>query len=406
MFDLFREIGQSLSNNKLRTALTGIAVSWGIFMLIVLLGMSNGVLNAFNDSFMNSGTDQITLFGGYTSKAYAGYKEGRRIKLKDDDAQHAISNDSEHLRDYSYLINNNSATVSTTRDYTTGYTGCGPSHKEESTLDIVAGRFINDADMAGIRKVAVLSRETASTLLGPDSTAYIGSRVNIAGFSFTVVGVYSHRWDTNTFIPFTTAQKLNGDSPEVSRATLFVKNLESQEDGDKAEKEIIKSLGQKHSFAPDDESAVWVWNRFTQHLQSTQGLSMLNVAVWIIGILTMLSGIVGVSNIMFVSVKERTHEIGIRRAIGAKPRNILTQIITESVLITGLFGYIGVAGGVIVCSILGIVMQGMDGIKDPGVDITVAIEVTIVLIISGSIAGLFPAVKALKIKPVEALRDE
>lgn len=406
MFDLLREIGQTLKHNKLRTALTGIAVSWGIFMLIVLLGMSHGVLNAFNSSFMNTGTDQINLFGGQTSKAYAGYKEGRRIKMRDDDGQYIKSNDPTHIADYAYVISNGTAVVSTTKDYSTGYAGVSPSHAKNFNITMSQGRFINDADMDNIRKVAVISRDNAAMLFGPDSTTYIGSRVSIGGFSFVVVGVYNHEWESTTFIPFRTAKKLNGDSPEIERISVKVQNLSSVPDGEEAEKEIRKAMGQKHEFAADDESAVWIWNRFTQHLKSVDGLGLLELAVWIIGILTMLSGIVGVSNIMFVSVKERTHEIGIRRAIGAKPRNILTQVISESVIITAIFGYIGIVLGVLVCSALSVVFASSPGIKNPGVDIAVALDVTIVLVIAGALAGLFPAMKALKIKPVEALRDE
>lgn len=406
MFDLLHEISQALSCNKLRTILTGIAVSWGIFMLIVLLGMSRGVSNSFNDSFMTSGSDQIMVWGGVTSKPHAGYKEGRRVTLKDRDASKVMKENTTHVSMVSATLSNDSAVISTSRDYTSGYTGVTPDELAGNNLEMRDGRFINDADIKEVRKVAVLPVKVARTLLGPDSTSYIGSRVNISGFSFLVIGTYHHDFRENVFIPFSTAKKLNGDSPDINQLKVTIRNVSTAADGENVEQEIRQSLSTSHDFAPDDHSALWIWNRFTQFLSMSTVMNIMDMMVWIIGLLTMISGIVGVSNIMFVSVRERTHEIGIRRAIGAKPRSILTQIISESVLITAMFGYIGIFLGELVCGVLGYVFRDAEAISNPGVDLSTAIQVTVVLIIAGSLAGLFPALKALKIKPVEALRDE
>lgn len=406
MFDLLHEISQTLRCNKLRTILTGIAVSWGIFMLIVLLGMSRGVSNSFNDSFMSTGTDQIMVHGGMTSKPHAGYKEGRRIKLKDPDVDKLMKENPDHIAMVSSTLSNDSAVISTSRDYTSGYTGATPDELAGNNLEMRSGRFINNADLREVRKVAVLPVKVARALLGPDSTAYVGSRVDISGLSFLVIGTYHHDFRENVFIPFTTAKKLNGDSPDINQLKVTIKNVSTQADGDNVEQDIRQTLSTSHDFAPDDRSALWIWNRFTQFLSMSSVMGIMDMMVWIIGLLTMISGIVGVSNIMFVSVRERTHEIGIRRAIGAKPRSILTQIIAESIIITALFGYIGIFLGEVVCGILGYVFRNAEAISNPGVDISIAIQVTVVLIIAGSLAGLFPALKALKIKPVEALRDE
>lgn len=406
MFNLLHEIKQTLSCNKLRTILTGIAVSWGIFMLIVLLGMSRGVSNSFNDSFMSTGTDQIMVWGGVTSKPHAGYKEGRRIKLKDKDVSKVAKENTAHVSMVSATLRNDSAVVSTSRDYTSGYTGATPDELAGNNLEMRAGRFINDADINEVRKVTVLPVKVARTLLGPDSTTYVGSRIDISGFSFLVVGIYYHDFRENVFIPFTTAKKLNGDSPDINQIKVTIKNVSTAVDGENVEQDIRNTLGEAHDFDSDDQSALWMWNRFVQFLSMSSVMNIMDMMVWLIGLLTMISGIVGVSNIMFVSVRERTHEIGIRRAIGAKPRSILTQIIAESVIITALFGYIGIFLGEVVCGILGFVFRDADAISNPGVDISIAIQVTVVLIIAGSLAGLFPALKALKIKPVEALRDE
>lgn len=407
MFDLFREIAQTLSTNKLRTALTGIAVSWGIFMLIVLLGAARGIQNGFNSGFGAMGTDQIEVYGGITSKAFNGYKEGRRIKLKDTDAQAVVKRNGKHFTpDYAYKIRSGSAVISTQTDYSTGYTGVWPKHIETSGIEMKEGRFINNADMEGIRKVIVLPQEMAETLFGKNGTPFAGKRVNVDGISFVVVGVYDHQWERGAFIPFTTAKKLNGDNPEVNSMSFTLKDVNTTEEGEKAESEIREVLHSRHDFDADDTGALWIWNRLVQHLQITAAGSWLDFAVWLIGLLTMLSGIVGVSNIMFVSVRERTHEIGVRRAIGAKPRSIILQIITESICITALFGYIGVVLGVLVLSGLDMAFGNMEFFKNPSIDLSLAFEVTLVLVIAGCVAGFFPALKSLKIKPVEALREE
>ena len=186
----------------------------------------------------------------------------------------------------------------------------------------------------------------------------------------------------------------------------MLKNVMDEADGNHAETEIRRTLASSHDFAPDDESAVWLWNQFSQGMRGLAAMSILNISIWLLGLLTLLSGVVGISNIMFVSVKERTHEIGIRRAIGAKPRSILSQVIAESVAITTLFGYIGIVLGTLATGVLNAIFGDTDFISNPTVSLSVAFQVTLVLIAAGALAGLFPALKALKVKPVEALRDE
>ncbi len=406
MFDLINEIRQTISNNKLRTALTGLAVSWGIFMLIVLLGMSHGVMNAFTGSFMSVGNDNINVWGGMTGKAYKGYKEGRPIELEITDGDEILSRGDGKVREVYYKISADTVKISTTRDYITGYTGVYPSSRQLDDIKIVFGRFINDADILERRKMIVLHQDNATKLFDLPLDQIVGKRVNCQGLSFTVVGIYKHDFRNGSFIPFSTARMLRGYDRTVQQITVKLTGLKTVLDGMNAEANVRGTLGKVHDFDPDDRSAVWVQNRFTNYLNSLQGLSLLDMAIWVIGILTMLTGIVGVSNIMFVSVRERTHEIGIRRAIGAKPRNILTQVLTESVAITTLFGYVGVFFGILVTEMIGYMLKDAPAIKNPGVDISIAVEVTAVLIVAGAFAGLFPALKALKIKPVEALATE
>ncbi len=406
MIDLLKEIWQTMSNNKLRTALTGVAVAWGIFMLIVLMGMSRGVVNAFNDNRRSQGTNMLKVWGGVTTEPWRGYKEGRTIDLKESDMARVATDNPVQAASVSAEINGQNLTISTPRDYMVSrYTGVYPIEAKLRAIDMVRGRFINDVDIRDHRKVMVLSEQNAVTLFG-NVDAAMGQAVKAGDLSFKVVGVYDSDWARTVYIPYTTARSLSGNGDAVDNITVELRNVSSEADGELAESRTRRTLSGIHNFRDDDESAIWVWNRFTQQLQMKQGMSILETAVWVIGLFTLLSGIIGVSNIMFVSVKERTHEIGIRRAIGAKPRSILTQIVLESVAITTLFGYIGIVAGTALTEVIARLSEGTDFLKNPRMDLSVALTVTVVLVIAGMCAGLFPALKALKIKPVEALRDE
>lgn len=405
MIDLINEILATLRHNKLRTALTGFAVSWGIFLLIVLLSVSRGLVNKMEEMFSSRDNQIISITGGWAHKPYKGLKEDRQIKLKDRDLGILASQNADVVAEVSAEITGDSTVIMTSKDYLTdGYKGVYPSSQRTDGLTILEGRFINDNDIKSARRVIVFHKESAKTLFG-DKYA-IGEQVKVNDLSFVVVGIYDHEWTRGSYIPFTTARNMSGGSDDVKRIYVKSKGLKTLEDGNNAEAGFRATLGRQHSFDKDDESALWLWNRFNDYITTSTAMNVLVFAVWIIGVLTMLSGIVGVSNIMFVSVRERTHEIGVRRAIGAKPFSILKQIILESVAITTLFGYIGIVMGVFVAQLISMAV-GEDGVlKDPTVDIAIALQVTLVLIIAGAMAGLFPAMKSLKIKPVEALRDE
>lgn len=406
MFDLILEISQTLRNNKLRTALTGFAVAWGIFMLIVLLGMSHGIVNSFNEGRMSQGVNSINIWGGKTGKAYNGFKEGRTVQLEDTDIGALERNNKANVSGVTSQISGTVTVISSPFDYiSTGYRGVYPDELANRGQKITAGRFINDIDMKQCRKVIVLTKKNADVLF-PDSKNIIGGKVTASGLTFTVIGIYDPEFGEDTYIPYTTAAMLASNDGKVSQLTVNVKDIHTLEEGEEVERDLRKTLSRTHDFDSEDQSAVWIWNRFTQHLKMSGAMSILDIVVWLIGLFTMLSGIIGVSNIMFVSVRERTHEIGIRRAIGAKPRNILVQILTESVAITAIFGYIGIFFGILVTEGINRLFAGAKFIKDPTVDISLALQVTVVLIVAGALAGLFPALKALKVKPVEALRDE
>lgn len=405
MFDLANEILATLRNNKLRTALTGFAVSWGIFILIVLLSVSRGLVNGMESMFSQRDTETVSIRGGYAQKPYKGLKEDRPIQLKDSDLPTIASRNANTTAEVSAQITNDTVKIIGPQDYLTGgYRGVFPAEQRNSGLDMVSGRFINQNDLNNRARVAVINNESVKTLFGKEDP--IGKILKISNLTFTVVGTYSQEWRRDVFIPYSTAKAMSGGSDNVSNITVKLKDVTTLDESRNAEQGFHTTLGREHTFADDDEGALWIWNRFSDYLTTSTAMGAIGAAVWIIGLLTMLSGIVGVSNIMFVSVRERKHEIGVRRAIGAKPRSILRQIILESIVITTLFGYIGVVMGMLVSEGVSMVIGDSRMFKDATVDLSIAFEVTVVLIIAGAVAGLFPALKSLKIKPVEALRDE
>ncbi|MBJ2184326.1 MAG: ABC transporter permease [Muribaculaceae bacterium] len=406
MLDLAREILQTLRHNKLRTALTGLAVAWGIFMLIVLLGVSRGIYNSSTRNGNTEAYSYLTLWGGWTNKPYKGYKEGRRIRLEESDIDPVGRRGGRLVESAMGSISIDSAKVRTMRDYVTdGIYGVYPGADVAERVTMRHGRFINGRDLSERRKVMVLNTDNARLLFGSEDSA-VGRRVDCMGLSWAVVGVYDNEWQRTSYVPFSTAMMLRGNDGRINNLSVKLTGMRDAADADEAEQGVRAVMAQNHEFAPDDAGAVHVWNRFENYIRNQEANAILQTVVWVIGLLTMLSGIVGVSNIMFVSVRERTHDIGVRRAIGAKPRSILVQVLAESVAITALFGYVGVFLGIVATEIIDRLFGQTDFLYNPRVDISVAVEVTVVLVAVGALAGLFPAIKATKVKPVEALRDE
>ena len=412
MFDLISEIGQTMRNNKLRTGLTGFAVAWGIFMLIILLGLSRGLISGFEEQSGKRDINTIDVWRGSTSIPYKGYNKGRQVQLKASTVDALNKSGNKNIGKataYKYI---DSAKVTGQKDYVAGgIMGMSPESRRDQWIDMFAGRYINQADMDNNRKVMVISRKTAKTIFGSDSTEVVGKYVKSLGLSWQIIGLYTREWgEDDSYVPFTTAIALSGGDANIWSMRILADNVNDEVSATAAEDALRGELAKSHNFDSDDKSATPMWNRFTNYLQNKKGMMILDYAVWIIGIFTMHSGIVGVSNIMFVSVRERTHEIGIRRAIGAKRRNILTQVILESVSITTIFGYIGVVMGMIVMQVIGHFFGSEAGghspLGNPTVDLSIALKVTVVLIIAGALAGLFPALKATKVNPVESLRDE
>ena len=419
MRDIFVEIWSTAKRNKLRTTLTGFAVAWGIFMLIFLLGAGNGLINATEQNSGRFMANSMAVFGGVTSKEYQGLKEGRSITLNDKDFSTTTEKFSTNVDEMGAVAWQNNVTISLGDNYTsTTLSGVYPNEKDINKIEMRYGRFINQIDNQQSRKVLVINDEQARELISKDIKSLIGKHVNMGAFSFEIVGIYkkddSGR-NASAYSAFNTVRTIYNKGDKADEFHFSFHGLKTEQDNEAFEKDYRESLNRNHQAAPDDEDAIWIWNRFTQSMQMNMGMSIIRTALWIIGIFTLLSGIVGVSNIMLITVKERTREFGIRKAIGAKPWSILKLIIIESIIITTFFGYIGMILGIAANEYMDATvghMQVDSGVFkaamfiNPTVGIDVCIEAMLVMIIAGTLAGLIPARKAAKIRPIEALRAE
>ncbi len=421
MRDIFIEIWESLKRNKLRTCLTGFAVVWGIFMLIVLLGAGNGLMNAFMTDSSGISVNSVNLGGSVTSKPYAGYKQGRRIKLDESDIEILKGNAFSEIIDGITPASSQYLTVNYGKKHTNvNIMGISPEYGDIDKVEITHGRFINRQDIMDRRKVVIIPSNTAENLSErpEEYEKLLGRSIRIGKISLKVVGIFkadASSYNSNCYIPYDTYKAIWSPDRNIDEIYFNFHGLETMEENEKFEKDIKEALNLNHDAAPDDNSAIWIWNRFTQNLQMNKVTSLLRTGLWIIGLLTLLSGIVGISNIMLITVKERTHEFGIRKALGAKPWDITKLIITESICITAFFGYIGMILGMIACEVLDIIYgrspvsvmgESIQVFKDPGVGVDIALEATMVLIIAGTVAGLIPALKAVKVRPIEALRAD
>ena len=416
---LLSEVWSTSKRNKLRTSLTGFAVAWGIFMLIFLLGAGNGLINAQLQQSTRFLANSMRVFPGETSKAYKGLKEGRSITLNDKDILISNQTYGQYVDDVGGRLEQYNVNINYGDNYVASQSlvGVAPTHPKIDKTELIAGRFINEIDMKDQRKNVVLSRSQAKEL-SKDYRSLVGKNVKISNLNFQVVGIYKDdesRNNTDAFIAYSTIKTIYAKGDDAGSLEFTIKNLKTQEDNEQFEKNYRASINNNHQAAPDDDRTIWLWNRYMDNIQMNQGIAIMQTALWIVGLFTLLSGIVGVSNIMLITVKERTREFGVRKAIGAKPWSILKLIITESIIITSFFGYIGMVCGVAANEIMdatighttvdtGLFKAAM--FVNPTVGIGTCIGATIAIVIAGTIAGLIPAIKAARIRPIEALRAE
>ncbi len=415
MRELLLEIWTSVRRNKLRTFLTGFSVAWGIFMLVILLGSGNGLKNGVLSNFGDYATNSIDLFGGRTSKAYMGYQKGRRIRMRNSDLE-ILSREFPEIEQVAANSWYNSVTVTYDKEFTTAVLrGSLPKIAEIEGVKLSAGRFIDEVDIAECRKTIVIDEPMRRVLFKDEDP--LGKQVKAGNSVFTVIGVEKGDVQRNTsscYIPLTTGQLLyKANNPEVNNIIITVQGIATDEAMAAFEKRLLRRLAAEHRFAPDDESAIWISNTLERYKSIMVVFAGINLFVWIIGLGTLLAGIVGVSNIMLVTITERTSEFGIRKALGARPASIIRLILTESVLVTAVFGYMGMVLGVAVMEIVNHLLEQAPGetsdsignvFLNPTLDLGIAVSATIVLVVAGLIAGYVPARRAARLKTIDALR--
>jgi putative ABC transport system permease protein len=403
----FAEVLETLQRHPFRTALTAFSVAWGVFMLVVLLGVGKGLQNAVAWQFRDDATNSLWVYRGRTSVPYAGYRAGRTVPLElaDHDAVAEEIAGVEHITSRYYPP----------RDSVVAYKGrtgpydirsVHPDHRFLERTIMTRGRYINPRDLDERRKVAVIGEAVMKELfLGADP---IGQWLEVGGVPFEVVGVFEDMGDPGeeqmVYLPITTAQSLYRGRDEVRQIMFTVGEADAAEAAI-MEADVRQLLAERHQFAPGDRSAVRVRNNVKRFEQFQSIFSMLQSFLWLAGIGTVLAGVVGVSNIMLVSVAERTSEIGLRKALGAIPADIVTTIVGEAVLLTSVAGYAGLVGGVGVVEAIRQLAPENDYVRDPEVDLLVVGASVVLLVLAGAIAGFVPARRAARIHPVEALRD-
>ncbi|MDR1860764.1 MAG: ABC transporter permease [Bacteroidales bacterium] len=410
MFDteVWIEIFSTIRKNKLRTFLAGFSISWGIFMFCILLEAGNGFRNGLKDGFSKQAVNTIRYFGRRTSIPYMGLPDKRLIKLDDTDVAasgqlDAVGVVSPVIFKYlpvNRLLNSTYATV----------VGVIPDYMEIAKADLQHGRFLNDIDMNEKRKVAVVN-ERLRAVLFPDEEP-LGKPVSIGKLSFTVVGVVKENMasgEERIFIPYDVAQLIyTRGGRGLSTIDFTVQGLDTEEKNTEFERLLNRQTSALHFYAPDDDVAIGINNQTQQYLQFLGISNAVTLFIWIIGLGTLLAGIIGIGNIMLIIVRERTREIGIRKALGARPLNILGNILLESVFITFVSGYAGMFAGITVGEVITWLLErfGIDAFmfKNPTIDIDMALGALVVLIIAGLLAGYFPARNAVRIPPVEAMR--
>jgi putative ABC transport system permease protein len=415
--DLWREIFEALNKNRLRTFLTGFSVAWGIFMLIVLLGAGNGLKNGVMQNFEGESTNAIFMWPGNTTKTFEGLQKGRRVKFTEDDL-FMLNNQLPNVDKTAATINIENVTLAHGKEYGSySLKGVNESYKSIENIKIAPGfgRYINQLDMQENRKVMVISKRMSEVLFKEKNP--VGQFINAGQLVYQVIGVYTTKRaedSRDALIPFTTALAIyENEKNGFGNLEITVTGLYTEQENKEYEELLRSRMGRLHQFDPTDNNALWIWNKLQGFLQTLGIFNAINLFLWIIGIGTLIAGIVGVSNIMLITVKERTKEFGIRKAIGASPMSILKLIILESIIITASFGFFGMSAGIALTETANFIIQQntppdaeMSIFANPTVDMNIAIFSTLLLILAGVLAGYFPAKKAVSIKPIEALHYE
>ncbi|WP_421823674.1 ABC transporter permease [Flagellimonas oceanensis] len=414
MFDLERwqEIFDTIRKNKLRTFLTGLSVASGIFILVILLGFGQGMRNGIENEFKQDASTSVWVWPGITSKEYKGLNPGRRIQLVNENYDKASAMFKEDIEYGSSRIFVRGISVNYGKEALIyGVQGVASDFQFIENADMVEGRFINYSDEVSNGKVAIIGNKIKKDVFGNVETP-IGEFIDISGIPFKIIGVYKEmedREEERIYIPITTAQRtFNGGNrvnnmsftlPPVDNFDEAVAQAVDFKDG------VRQFLQQTHTIAPDDTGAIEVWSAMEEAKRYYGLTNNIKLFFWFVGVCTIIAGVVGVSNIMMIVVKERTREIGIRKALGAKPWSIIAMILHEAIFVTAISGFGGLIFSMALLEIVGPNIE-VDYIMNPSVNFNVAFSTVIVLIVAGTLAGFVPAYRAAKVKVIESLRDE
>ncbi len=423
MFDIdkWQEIFATIRKNKMRTFLTGFSVAWGIFMLMILLGSGNGLSNGVANNFMNDAINAMWIWTGKTTIPYEGMKTGRNIQFQNEDQERVKKVSGVGVISGRYFLGNTRYSYQNeSGEYTT--ITCQPDLILVENLVVTEGRFINQIDIMQNRKVVVIGQDMKNALF--KDTKAIGEYVNVNNVPFKVVGICIEPGSTRTrngYMPLSTSQMIFNGSNRIHNLALTI-NAENLQESQEIEAQIRNVLAGQYKFDPKDEGAIGLFNKLEAYIQTMKIFQAIKIFIWIIGIGTLIAGIVGVSNIMLIVVKERTKEIGIRKQLGRSPSSVIGLILLESIMITTVAGYIGLVLGTGLMELINYFMvqsaeaaaaaavnggrQGESVFMNPTVDFNIAISATLLLVVAGTIAGYIPAKRAARIKPIVALRDE
>ncbi|MGB5321690.1 ABC transporter permease [Lutimonas sp.] len=416
MFDIDRwqEIFETIRKNKLRTFLTGLSVASGIFILVVLLGFGRGMENGIRKEFEKDASNRISVWTQTTTKEFKGLNPGRRIQMKNDNFDHIDASYFDQLEYKSAIFRVPWGTTTNYKNESVSYaiSGVYPNYQMIENQLMVEGRYIDQMDLDQRNKVVVISKKIKEELL-KNVEDPLEEYLQISGINFRVIGVYSDvggdREENNLFVPFTTAQGVFNGADRVNNLTYTLKPEKNFEAAVKASNifaaEIKQYLQEVHKVAPDDNSAINVFNMLDEAKRFYTLTDNIAFFFWFVGICTIIAGVVGVSNIMLIIVKERTREIGIRKALGAKPWSIVGMILQEAIFVTAVSGFAGLILSMGLLEIVGPNVE-VDYVLNPSVNLSIAVTMVFVLVIAGAFAGFFPAWRAASIQPIEALRDE
>jgi len=405
--DRWREIFDTISKNKLRTFLSGFTVALGIFIFIILFGLGNGLKNTFQEFFLDDASNTIFIYPGKPSEPYKGFKANRRIEFKNEDLKEIDENFTFFIEYLTPRITRSALTRYKNESNTYPTRAVAPGHQFIEKTILMKGRYINPSDLEEKKKSAVIGRLVAKDLFKGEDP--IGKYINIGTIAFKVIGVFQDdggdNEERNIYIPYTTRQLIEKSNDKVDQIIVTFRKELGHAGALALEKSLKNYFKEKKSIAPSDPNGVYFQNLTDDLKQSQQFAVVLQLIVSFVGLGTLIAGIIGISNIMVFVVKERTKELGIRKALGATPISVIQMILQESVFITTISGYIGLFLGILVLENIGLTLEEYF-IKNPFIDFGTAFAATLVLIIFGAVAGYIPAKRASSIKPIVALRDE